>query len=42
VTVMVDGNTARAQTIAEEFMDYAWQTREFTTVKLLPVAEAGD
>src|SRR5262249_37021340 len=30
----------RAQTIAEEFMDYAWETRDFTTVKLLPVAEA--
>ena len=39
VTVTVDGDTARGQGIAEEFMDYAWQTRDFTTVKLLPVAE---
>jgi microcystin degradation protein MlrC len=40
VTVTVDGNTQRGQAIAEEFMDYAWTTRDFTTVKLLPVAEA--
>jgi microcystin degradation protein MlrC len=40
VTVTVDGNTARGQAIAEEFMDYAWETRDFTTVKLLSVAEA--
>jgi microcystin degradation protein MlrC len=40
VTVTVDGDPARAQAIAEEFMDYAWETRDFTTVKLLPVAEA--
>jgi microcystin degradation protein MlrC len=40
VTVTVDGNTERGQTIAEEFMDHAWQTRDFTTVKLLSVAEA--
>jgi microcystin degradation protein MlrC len=40
VTVTVDGNTERGQTIAEEFMDHAWQTRNFTTVKLLSVAEA--
>ena len=40
VTVTVDGSPARAQTIAEEFMDYAWQTRDFTTVKLLSIAEA--
>src|SRR5437868_7510350 len=39
VTVTVDGNTPRGQAIAEEFMDYAWATRDFTTVKLLPVAE---
>jgi microcystin degradation protein MlrC len=39
VTVTVDGDTARGQAIAEEFMDYAWETRGFTTVKLLPVAE---
>ena len=40
VTVTVDGNTERGQTIAEEFMDQAWQTRDFTTVKLLSIAEA--
>src|SRR5229473_766892 len=40
VTVTVDGNTPRGQAIAEEFMDYAWETRDFTTVKLLPIAEA--
>jgi microcystin degradation protein MlrC len=40
VTVTVDGDNARAQAIAEEFMDHAWQTREFTTVKLLPIGEA--
>jgi microcystin degradation protein MlrC len=40
VTVTVDGDTGRGQAIAEEFMDYAWKTRGFTTVKLLPVAEA--
>ncbi len=40
VTVTVDGNAERAQAIAEDFMDYAWETRNFTTVKLLPVAEA--
>jgi microcystin degradation protein MlrC len=28
VTVTVDGNNPRGQTIAEEFMDYAWETRE--------------
>src|ERR1700757_4111918 len=40
VTVTVDGDTGRGQVIAEEFMDYAWETRGFTTVKLLSVAEA--
>jgi microcystin degradation protein MlrC len=40
VTVTVDGNIQGGQAIAEEFMDYAWQTRGFTTVKLLSVAEA--
>jgi microcystin degradation protein MlrC len=40
VTVTVDGDIARGQTIAEEFMDHAWETRNFTTVKLLSVAEA--
>jgi microcystin degradation protein MlrC len=40
VTVTVDGDIERAQAIAEEFMDHAWETRDFTTVKLLPIAEA--
>src|SRR5437879_4352464 len=40
VTVTVDGTAPRGQAIAEEFMDYAWETRDFTTVKLLPVGEA--
>jgi microcystin degradation protein MlrC len=39
VTVTVDGDAGRAQAIAEEFMDHAWETRNFTTVELLPVAE---
>jgi len=40
VTVTVESDTGRGQAIAEEFIDYAWETRDFTTVKLLPVAEA--
>jgi microcystin degradation protein MlrC len=40
VTVTVDGNSPQGQTIAEEFMDHAWETRDFTTVKLLSVGEA--
>jgi microcystin degradation protein MlrC len=38
VTVTVDGANPAGQAIAEEFMDYAWETRDFTTVKLLSVA----
>jgi microcystin degradation protein MlrC len=40
VTVTIDGDGARGQEIAEEFMNRAWETRRFSTVKLLPVAEA--
>src|SRR5271156_2108557 len=40
VTVTVDGDNGREQAIAEDLMDHAWETRGFTTVKLLPVAEA--
>jgi microcystin degradation protein MlrC len=40
VTVTVDGDFGRGQRIAEEFIDYAWETRDFTTVKLLSVDEA--
>ena len=38
-TVTVDGDAGRGQAIAEEFIDYAWETRDFTTVKLLSVDE---
>src|SRR6266446_6745600 len=44
VTVTVD--TARGdawaygETVAEEYMDYAWQTRDYESFKLLSVAEA--
>ncbi|RWK76711.1 MAG: M81 family peptidase [Mesorhizobium sp.] len=31
VTVTADGDTTAAQRIAEEFMDYAWETREFVS-----------
>ena len=40
VTITVDGDSVRAQAIAEEFIDYAWATRDYTTVHLLSVAEA--
>ncbi|HEY1797166.1 MAG TPA: M81 family metallopeptidase [Stellaceae bacterium] len=45
VTVTVDGadprkDARRGQAIAEEFMDHAWATRDFTTVHMLTVAEA--
>src|SRR5215472_7366816 len=40
VTVTGDGSTLHGQAIADEFMDHAWATRDFTTVKLLSVAEA--
>ncbi|CDX24837.1 conserved hypothetical protein [Mesorhizobium plurifarium] len=32
VTVTADGDTMQAQRIAEEFMDYAWETREFRSL----------
>lgn len=31
VTVTANGDTTRAQRIADEFMDYAWETREFVS-----------
>ena len=41
VTVTVDaGAEARGQALAEDFMDHAWATRDFTTVEMLSVAEA--
>jgi microcystin degradation protein MlrC len=33
VTVTTDGNDPAAQKIAEELMDYAWQTRAFTAIR---------
>jgi microcystin degradation protein MlrC len=35
-----DGAGEQGQRVAEAFMDHAWETREFTTVNMLPVAEA--
>jgi microcystin degradation protein MlrC len=40
VTVTTDGSDPRAQVIAESFMDYAWETRDFSSFELLSVAEA--
>ncbi|HUN46633.1 MAG TPA: M81 family metallopeptidase [Stellaceae bacterium] len=39
VTVTTDGASPRGQAIAEQLMDFAWETREVNTAKLLPVAE---
>ena len=43
VTVTIDefkSDGAAGQAIAEDFMDHAWATRDFTTVNMLSVAEA--
>jgi microcystin degradation protein MlrC len=43
VTVTIDllrANAAVGQRVAEEFMDHAWETRDFSTVTMFPVAEA--
>src|SRR5260370_31946087 len=44
VTVTVDMARGEArphgEAVAEEFMDHAWATRDFTTVHMLSVAEA--
>jgi microcystin degradation protein MlrC len=40
VTVTTDGADPRAQAIAESFMDHAWETRDFSSFRLLTVAEA--
>ncbi|WP_292458202.1 M81 family metallopeptidase [Mesorhizobium sp.] len=40
VTVTADGNTTEAKRIAEEFMDYAWETREFNSDTIISIAEA--
>ena len=39
VTVTGNGDDPRLQQIAENFMDYAWQTRDESSIKLLPIAE---
>ena len=40
VTVTTDGPLPRGRAIAESFMDYAWETREFSSFSLLSVDEA--
>jgi microcystin degradation protein MlrC len=40
VTVTTDSENPEAQKIAEEFMDYAWQTREFTAIHHRSVEDA--
>ena len=44
VTVTIDlsrdGAAVRGQAVAEEFMDHAWATRDYSTVRMLSVAEA--
>jgi microcystin degradation protein MlrC len=40
VTVTVDGDSAAGQAIAEEFMDHAWATREFVSVRHRSAEEA--
>ena len=40
VTVTTDDNDAAGQVIAEEFMDHAWATRDFVSVKHRPIADA--
>jgi len=42
VTITTDGANSRAAGIAEEFMDYVWETREFNSAKLLPIPEVID
>jgi microcystin degradation protein MlrC len=40
VTVTTDGADPQGQAIAERFMDFAWETRDFTSVRLLSIGEA--
>ena len=37
VTVTVDGDDPEGRKIAEEFMDYAWETRDYVGVQMLPI-----
>jgi len=39
VTVTGDGDDPRLQKIAESFMDYAWETRNVSSIKLMSIAE---
>ena len=39
VTVTVDGNDPEGQKIAEELMDYCWETRDYVGIEMLPVAK---
>ncbi|HVC54322.1 MAG TPA: M81 family metallopeptidase [Stellaceae bacterium] len=40
VDALRDGAGPRGQRVAEEFIDHAWETRDFSTVELLSVAAA--
>jgi microcystin degradation protein MlrC len=40
VTVTGDGDDPRLQAIADGLMDFAWETRDYDSARLLPVAEA--
>jgi microcystin degradation protein MlrC len=40
VTVTTDGAAPHARAIADSFMDYAWETRNFSSFSLISVAEA--
>ena len=40
VTVTTDGDAPHARAIADSFMDYAWETRDFSSFSLISVAEA--
>ena len=40
VTVTTDGAAPHARAIADSFMDYAWETRDFSSFSLISVAEA--
>src|SRR5277367_3112572 len=40
VTVTTDGRKPQAPAIADSFMDFAWETRDFSSFSLISVAEA--
>src|SRR5204863_10195530 len=40
VTVTTDGANPRGQAIAESFMDYAWETRDYRGIAFVPIPEA--